>query len=156
MTEPTEPLVTVHLLGFPVRVHARAAEHAADLRREFQLIMEQVRDHADGVPGRLVEVSTVLSARYEGFTAEQNALIDQAIDAGKTQIDLAFRLPAHAGAASAQMRAVLDDADAFCREGRLLTLATPDDLVAYRGWYLDNFEQQCAGGPATPWTGALD
>ncbi len=151
-----EHLVTVRLLGFPVLVHARAAEHAADLRREFQLLLEQVKDHQGSVPHRLVEVSTVLSARYDGFTAEQEQQINEAIDRGQERLpELVFTLPSHAGEASVQMGAILDEADAFCREGRLLTLSTPEDLVVYRTWYLDNFITQCAGGPPAPWTGPL-
>lgn len=151
-----EQLVTVRLLGFPVQVHARASEHAADLRREFQLLLQQVRDHQGSVPQRLVEVSTVLAARYDGFTAEQEQQINDAIDGGAQQLaELVFTLPSHAGEAAALMGSILDEADAFCRDGTLLTMSTPAGLVAYRTWYLDNFISQCAGGAPTPWTGPL-
>lgn len=151
-----EHLVTVRLLEFPLQVHARAAEHSADLRREFQLILEQVRDHPTDVPRRLVEVSTVLGQRYEGFTSEQEQLIEDGIEQGRTTLpELVFTLPAHAGEAAAQLGGILDEADAFCRSGQLLTLATPDDLVTYRRWYLASFIDQCAGAAPVAWSGPL-
>ncbi len=151
-----EQFVTVRLLGLPLRVHARAEQQSDAMRREFQLIVEQEREQAGTVPVRLLELSTLLSARYEGFSEEQEERIEAGIEAGEQQLDeLVFTLPAHAGQAALELGAVLDEADEFCREGQLLTLATPPDLVAYRQWYLANFSVQAAGGSACPWSGPL-
>ena len=47
---------------------------------------------------------------------------------------------------------MLDEADRYCRQGRhLLTLATPDDLLAYRRWYLREIAEQLAGAAPVPW-----
>jgi hypothetical protein len=152
-----EQLVTVELRGLPLKLHARAQEQGAAMQREFQLIVEQARLHAETVPARLLELSTQLSARYESFSDEQEQRIEDALDAGEPQLDLlTFQLPAHAGEAAQQVSVVLDEADEYCRAGQLLTLATPPDLVVYRRWYLDNFTVQCAGGEPVPWTGSLD
>jgi len=151
-----EHFVTVRLLGLPLHVHARAQQQSDAMRREFQLIVEQDREHAGTVPVRLLQLSTLLSARYEGFSEEQEERIEGGIEAGEQQLDeLVFTLPAHAGQAARELGAVLDEADEFCREGQLLTLATPPDLVAYRRWYLDNFVVQSAGGSPCPWSGPL-
>jgi hypothetical protein len=48
---------------------------------------------------------------------------------------------------------MLDEADAFCRGGDLLMLATPDDQVAFRRWFLAEFVTQLGGGAPTPWPG---
>jgi hypothetical protein len=152
-----EELVTVEIRGLPLNLHARAQQQGADMQREFQLIVEQARLHADSVPARLLELSTQLSARYESFSDDQEQVVEDALDAGERQLDLlTFQLPAHAGDAAREVSVILDEADEYCRDGQLLTLATPPDLVAYRRWYLDNFTMQCAGGDPVPWTGSLD
>ena len=149
-------LTTVRILGLPLQLHARAQEQSEGMRREFSLIVEQSRDEVDAVPGRLLQLSMMLSQRYEGFTAAQEELIQSGIEAGDLQLDeLVFTLPAHAGEAAAQLGGVVAEADEFCRQGRLLMLATSPELVAYRQWYLDNFIAQCAGGDPVPWTGTL-
>jgi hypothetical protein len=82
----TAELVTVRLLGLPLRVHARAQQQAESMQREFQLIVEQAREDAGSVPGRLLELSTVLSARYEGFSEEQEERIEAATAANELQL----------------------------------------------------------------------
>ena len=62
-------------------------------------------------------------------------------------------MPADVADACVHLRDSLDAADDFCREGEhLLTLASPDDVVAYRRWFLDEFVHQVAGDPPRPWT----
>ena len=51
---------------------------------------------------------------------------------------------------------MLDEADVFCREGELLTLATPADEVAFRRWFLNEFVRQLRGEPPRRWSGAPD
>ncbi|MDQ1682995.1 MAG: hypothetical protein QOH99_1536 [Frankiaceae bacterium] len=134
------PLVTVHLLGLPLKVHARAQQHNDEMTREFQLIVEQ--DHQEGgtVPTRLLQISTLLSERYRGFTEEQESRIEAAMAAGATQLDeVTFTVPADVGDAARQLGDILEEADTYCRTGQLLTLAAPPDVAAYRRLYLDNF-----------------
>jgi len=89
-----EQFVTVRLLGLPLHVHARAQQQSDAMRREFQLIVEQEREQAGTVPVRLLELSTLLSARYEGFSEEQEERIEAGIEAGEQQLDeLVFTLP---------------------------------------------------------------
>ena len=154
--EAGQELVTVRILGLPLQLHARAKQRDDGMRREFTYIVEQAREQADAVPSRLLRLSSLLSQRYDGFTSAQEEQIDDGVEAGDLQLDeLVFELPADAGEAAAQLGRVLDEADQFCRDGQLLMLATPPDLVAYRQWYLDNFIAQCAGGQPIPWTGPL-
>ncbi|MDP9441273.1 MAG: hypothetical protein M3P34_03640 [Actinomycetota bacterium] len=47
---------------------------------------------------------------------------------------------------------MLDEPDEFCRSGnQLLTLATPPELLAFRRWYLREFNAQLQGQPPLPW-----
>jgi hypothetical protein len=147
-------LVTVRLLGLPVELHARAAEHGEELQREFVLIADRLQ-HATGpadMPRRLLALISSLQGRYGGFGVEQEDLLDKAIRSGRPALDLVFRVPSEVAEGAAALGAMLDEADEYCREGRhLLTLATPPDLVAYRRWYLQEFIDQIAGQPPKPW-----
>lgn len=151
-----EELITVHVLAFPLQVHARAQQQSAEMRREFQLILGQEAVHPGSVPARLLEVSNALSGRYSGFTEAQERQIEEGIASGAEQLDeLVFRVPAHVGEAAEQLGAVLDEADEWCRAGKMLVLATPPDLVTYRNWYLQEFSRQAAGEAPRPWDGPL-
>ena len=155
MSEVAAELVTVRIVGLPLAVHRRAQQHGEAMRREFFLILEQEHARPGSVPDRLLELSQSLAGRYAGFTDEQETAIETAIDAGvEVMDDLLFMLPADVAGAVDELEAVLDEADAWCRSGGLLTLATPDDLVEYRRWDLDNFRRQVAGGAPQPWVGA--
>jgi hypothetical protein len=152
----TPELATVLIIGLPLDLHARAAEHGEELRREFTLIAAQLQHEGSAsVPRRLVELIDTLRGRYAGFSTDQEDALEAAIAAGRSSIDLTFRVPADVGEAAVALGAMLDDADEYCREGKhLLTLATPPDLVAYRQWYLGQFIEQSRGGPPAPWTPA--
>lgn len=151
---PGGPLVDVHLLAVPVMLHARSTEHNRDLQREFQLIEAHAHDSdATPLPRRLLRIVEELTQQYGGFTAEQDLMLESARSMGKETIDeLVFHVPQAAGAAATHLGELLDEADAYCRAGEhLLTLATPDELVLYRRWYLGQFTDQVAGRPAVPW-----
>lgn len=151
-----EELISVHVLGFPLQVHARAQQQSAEMRREFQLVLGQETVNPGSVPARLLEVSTALSGRYSGFTEEQERQIEEGIASGQERLDeLVFHVPPHVGEAAAQLAAVLDEADEWCRAGKMLVLATPQDLVTYRNWYLQEFSRQAAGEAPRPWDGPL-
>jgi hypothetical protein len=155
-----EELATVVLRGLPVPVHARASEHGQELQREFTLLHLQLErqgadpDESTGsdVPRRLVELVEVLQGRYAVYTTEQEDQLEAAIEQGAESIDLTFRVPRDAARASLDLGAILDEADAYCREGRhLLTLATPPEALAYRQWYLQQFVDQVEGRPPVSW-----
>lgn len=148
-------LITVQLLDLPVALHARATEHGEELQREFVLIAEQVRHAEDppSLPRRLLDLIAALQHRYSAFTVEQEDVLDRAVAEGQRSLDLTFRVPADVADAAVALGGMLDEADEYCREGQhLLTLATPPDLVAYRRWYLQEFVDQIAGSPPTPWS----
>jgi hypothetical protein len=154
MTGDEERWVTVRVLGLPLDLHVRSAEHSADLQREFVLIHEgmQATGEPPSVPHRFVELVDMLSARYADVGREQEDELEAAVAAGERTIDLTFYVPSHTAEACVQLGAVLDEADEYCRQGQhLLTLATPPELVEYRRWYLDEFVRQIAGHPPRRW-----
>jgi hypothetical protein len=153
-TLPSDELVTFHINGLPVAVQARAQEHADGLTRELTLIGAQLRKTGNTreLPSRLVDLIEQLSARYSMLTVEQEKQIAEAIAQDHDTIDLTYRLPAAAAAGVQALGDVLDEADDYCRAGGLLlTLATPDDLVIYRRWFVSQFTGQLAGQPPVSW-----
>jgi hypothetical protein len=150
----SEELITVEVIGLPVDVQSQAQQQTDELARELTLVAEQLKqDGGSGeLPVRFVELVSALSGRYSVFTAEQERQLTEAIAAGKRTVDLTYTVPVSAVAAAAHLGDILDEADDYCRSGKLLlTLATPPPLVTYRKWFLAQFVDQAAGRPPTTW-----
>jgi hypothetical protein len=149
----SDELVTIHIRGLPVPIHARSQAHGDELMREFRLLAEQMRQEGThGLPRRLVELVNGLEGQYSTFTEAQEDAVDQAIQAGDDTIELTYELPATIGEGVHELGALLDEVDELCRQGQyLLTLATPPELVAYRHWFLDEFTRQIDGEPPVAW-----
>ena len=147
-------LVTVRLLDLPVGLHARSTEHNDELMREFTYIRAQSTDpDASDIPAKLLDLVDEVTERFSGFTAASQAELDDAIAAGTESIDLVYRVPPDVAGACIHLGELLDAADDYCRAGDvLLTMATPDELVAYRRWFLDEFVRQASGEPPQPWS----
>jgi hypothetical protein len=155
---PSDDLLTFHVKGLPLAVHARAQEHADGLTRELILAAAALRQgsNARDLPARLVDLIKALSAQESMFTIGQESQIAAAIAADHDTIDLTYRLPASAADAAQQWSDLLEEADDYCRAGGvLLTLATPADLVAYRRWFLSQFADQAAGQSPVSWDAHL-
>jgi hypothetical protein len=149
----SDGLVSIHIRGLPVPLHARSQAHGDELMREFRLLAEQMRQEGtDGLPTRLVELVNGLEGQYSTFTEAQEDALDRAITSGDDTIDLTYELPAQIGEGVHALGAILDEVDELCRQGQyLLALATPPDLVAYRQWFLDEFTRQIAGEEPVAW-----
>lgn len=145
-------LRSVHLLELPVPLSARAREHFEGLMREFFLIASGAGQDAQ-LPARLMQVVDSIMAQFEGVNTAADQRLDDAIDARAEVIaDHVLQVPPEAGPAARALEAVLDEADAYCRDGaHLLTLATPPDCLAYRRWYLGQVVGQLTGEPPVPW-----
>ena len=146
-------LITVRILGIPLDIMQRSAEHSDELLREFALIREEGTDH---VPARLLRVIEELRGRFGAFAAGPRQAMQEALERGDHSVDLEYVVPPEVGGAAERLRALLDEADQFCRAGDLLTLATPPDGLAFRQWYLEEFERQIAGRPPRPWVAIMN
>lgn len=147
-------MIEVHLLGLPVPIAGRAQQHVEELLREFALMQGgSTRDHDHEVPAQLLALMDALTQQFAGVGDEARARLDAAIAGGDRVIeDHVLLLPAEAGPASAELGAMLDAADDYCRRGtHLLTLSTPQDCLDYRNWYLGEVIGQLEGRPAVAW-----
>jgi hypothetical protein len=145
-------LVTIRLLGLPVALNASADEHHADLMRELALVAVSDDETTARIPRRVVDLVRRVETRYGGYTEVARRRLSEARERGEPEVDLELRVPPAAGAAAAELLDQLEEADRFCREGDLLTLAAPPEIVAFRRWSLGEVTQQIAGRAPVPWS----
>jgi anti-anti-sigma factor len=147
----SDELVEVHLIGLPVQIHHRASMHMRALQREFDLIRRRDSD-TTSIPHRLIDLIAQLDEEFGGVGEQPVEALEDAVDSGVTTIDLVYRIPPSAGAASERLGELLDEADDYCRKGtHLLTVVTPDDALRYRRWFLSEFIRQTRGLPPVAW-----
>ena len=140
----------VRLLQLPVRVWAQAQEHTDALLREFALITSAVDEPGHEVPRQLLELIAQLDARYAGLSKESE--LHDAAEAGLMVLDQVYEVPEEVVPAVQELDRMLDEADAYCAEGtHLLTLASSDEVVRFRKWFLAQFVDQVGGRPAVAW-----
>jgi hypothetical protein len=150
VSEHTDTLVEIRLLGVDLEVHRRSSEHHEELFREFMIIAGSGDDHAT-VPARLMALVDELTSQYAGFTGGTNDELQAALERGDRTIDLVFTLPATVEPDVRRFLELLDEADEYCRSGDLLTLAPAECAIAYRRWYLEEFVRQIEGEAPRPW-----
>jgi len=77
----SDDLIEVRLLGLPIELHRRAAQHFDGLRREFALIVRSSPD-AVSVPRRLLDLIAELEGRFADAGRYIDAQLAQARDEG--------------------------------------------------------------------------
>jgi hypothetical protein len=167
-TSDETDLRTVRLLGLPIALFLRAREHHDELIREFTLMA--IRGNAQRVaangaapeefspalPPRLRELVDILGRRFGATTSRADMERDAAIERGDATVDLTYHVPASMAADLKMLTQLMDDADAFCRMEKLLTLPRDPSMVAFGHWYNNEFLRQIDGLPPTPWNGPLE
>jgi hypothetical protein len=53
--------------------------------------------------------------------------------------------------AADRLENLLAQADELCRSGELLAMPRSETMLAFSGWYLDEFRRQIAGQTPRPW-----
>lgn len=150
---PGDGLALVRILGMPLKVAEESRTHHDGLLREFALIRFGGGGTED-LPARLVALAGDLTDRFSSFTEATDAEWARAEARGDVVVDLVYRVPPEAGPAAAEIAALLDEADEYCRSGALLTLITPEPAAAFRRWFLGEFARQIAGGEPQRWPGS--
>ena len=151
MSQSGGELVEVRLLRLPLQLWQRTQEHVDGLLREFALIAQDDEGRA-AAPGRLLALVHELSAGFGSFSEAQRVQMEEALERGEEEIDLTYRVPPAAAPAAQQLGDMLDEADQYCRRGdHLLTLATPEEELRFRRWYISEFVDQLGGARPTPW-----
>jgi hypothetical protein len=143
------------LRDYPLRLWARQQQYTDDLLREFNLLLlgEQSGEMHSSAPGRLVGLADMFTTNFGPLIDAIRAERQAALDAGKDRIDSQIPILENLPDLLEQVRVVLESADEFCRQGHLLTLPRPPELIALATWTQEELIAQYSGGEPTPWPG---
>ena len=147
--EPRPDDVHVTVLGVPLHTHQLFQHHYRELRREVRLL---ALAHASDYPlaQSLSEVFGSLERELrESMGADQ---IEESLRAGREHADLHLRVPADAPEKISRFLELLELADEFGRQQRLLSLARTPEQRNFQRWFLGEFVRQARGGEPQPWS----
>ena len=145
-----EDVVDVVILGVPLKLFVGFQTHFRELRREVRLLaLAHAADYplADDLAELFSALETELHAGI-GLTEFLEAPAE-----GSAVADLTVRMPRAAAPTLQRFVSLLDLADEFCREERLLSLARTEEQRAFQTWFLGEYVRQADGGPPLPWPG---
>lgn len=144
----TRDRVRVEIRDVPLALYVGFQHHFRELRREVRLLSLA---HESDYPlaKDLSDLFSVLDRQLrDGIGVEQ---IDVALKQDLETTDLVVHMPrAHASTLSRFVQ-LLDLADDFCREERLLSLARTPDQSRFQTWFLTEFVRQAVGEPPLSW-----
>jgi GAF domain-containing protein/anti-sigma regulatory factor (Ser/Thr protein kinase) len=149
-----EARVGVDLLGIPVALLQKASEEYEALFRELRLMKEHADARVSGsppLPERLSVLLSEIGTRFNGFGAGMDESWQEVVENKSESYDWHLDLPASAAEACEFYDAMLDQADEFGLEARLLTLPASAASVAVRRWFLSELIVQLRGQDPTPW-----
>jgi hypothetical protein len=139
--------VDVHLLGVPLRLYVGFQQQFRELRREVRLLA--IAHEADyPLAKSLSDLFTALERQLRDGLAlsEVGGVLAEAEVA-----DLHTRMPREAAVTLRSFVDLLDVADEFCRQQRLLTLARTPEQRVFQRWFLGEYIRQAAGASPEPW-----
>lgn len=136
---PAVDEMRVLLLGVPLRTFLEFERHYRELRREVRLL---ALAHESDYP-LAKDLSDLFGALEHdlrgGIGTDQ---VERAFIAGATTTDLRVAMPRKTAATIGRFIELLDLADAFCQEERLLSLARTPMQQQFQRWFLSEFVRQ--------------
>ncbi len=145
---PTRDRVRVHILDVPMALYVSFQQHFRELRREVRLL---ALAHESDYPlaKSLSDLFGTLERQLrDGLGVEQ---IETALARGLESTDLVVHMPRATATTLVRFVELLDLADDFCREERLLSLARSPEQRQFQAWFLTEFVRQANGEPPTSW-----
>jgi anti-sigma regulatory factor (Ser/Thr protein kinase) len=148
---PGSDEIRIDIVGVPLRMFVEFQSHYRELRREVRLLSLA---HESDYP-LAKDLSDLFGSLErdlrEGIGADQ---IDDALSSGAATVDLRVAMPRPTAATIGRFIELLDLADAFCREKRLLSLARTPDQQRFQRWFLSEFVRQERGEAPLAWQDA--
>ena len=144
----TRDRVRVHILDVPLALYVGFQHHFRELRREVRLL---ALAHQSDYPlaKSLSDLFASLDRQLrDGIGVEQ---IEAALARGQETTDLVVHMPRATAATLSRFVELLDLADEFCREERLLSLARSAEQRKFQVWFLHEFVRQAHGEPPLSW-----
>jgi anti-sigma regulatory factor (Ser/Thr protein kinase) len=150
--EQPDELVHVRLLNLPVRVFADFRRRYEELTRELRLL---ALAHGTDYPVSHEFAQLAIEVEQERRQALGTDGLDKAIAAGLDRVDLDYWVPRSAPATMGRLLELLEKANEFCRQERMLAVAATPQQLELQRWYLNEFVRQGAGEAPRAWTGDL-
>jgi anti-sigma regulatory factor (Ser/Thr protein kinase) len=149
MRVPSQDRVRVEVLSVPLNLYIGFQHHFRELRREVRLL---ALAHESEYP--LAKSLSDLFGSLErelrdGLGVDQ---IQTALSGGLQSTDLVLELPRSTAQTLSRFVELLDLADEFCRQQRLLSLARTSEQRQFQSWFLNEFVRQSAGETPLRWT----
>jgi len=145
---PTRERVRINILDVPLVLYVGFQHHFRELRREVRLL---ALAHESDYPlaKALSDLFGSLDRQLrDGIGVEQ---IDAALTQGQESTDLVVHMPRANASTLTQFVELLDLADSFCREERLLSLARSPEQRRFQTWFLTEFVRQANGEAPLSW-----
>lgn len=140
-------LVQINVADVPLRAFLDFQVHYRELRREVRLLALAHQGEyplAKTLSDLFDSLDRVLR---EGIGSDQ---LESVISSGQQTADLRVVMPASTAASIGRYIELLDLADEFCREERMLTLARSPEQKSFQDWFLGEFVRQQAGAHSRP------
>jgi anti-sigma regulatory factor (Ser/Thr protein kinase) len=145
---PTKDRVRITVLDVPLSLYVGFQHHFRELRREVRLL---ALAHASDYPlaKALSDLFGSLDRQLrDGIGVEQ---IEDALAQGLESTDLVVHMARADASTLMRFVELLDLADAFCREERLLSLARNPEQRRFQTWLLTEFVRQARGEAPLSW-----
>jgi hypothetical protein len=130
---------TVRLTGVPARLFVESQDQQHDLIRELALIDIRSRYHDDSgeLPARIADLISDILNEYQDVRSVTREQAVEALAIGNETLTIA--VPVRPGMVDALRRwlRLVEEADAVCEGGALLTLAARPEVRALRRWYVE-------------------
>ncbi len=138
----------VNILDVPLALYVGFQHHFRELRREVRLL---ALAHQSDYPlaKSLSDLFSSLDRQLrDGIGVEQ---IEAALARGQETTDLVVHMPRAIASTLSRFVELLDMADEFCRQERLLSLARSAEQRKFQAWFLGEFVRQAHGEPPQSW-----
>ena len=141
----------VRFVGVPVDGYLELQAHNDALFRELELISIAL-EHDDGaqVAAPLADLVDQLYRRFRGQRDSYRDVVAAAQARGDATVELHTTATPAAASAARGYLALLEQADALCRDGTLLTPEPPASVKSLRRWFVEEMAAQVEGAAPTP------
>jgi anti-sigma regulatory factor (Ser/Thr protein kinase) len=144
-------MIEFEIRDVPLKSYVGFHRHYRELRREVRLLA--LAHEADYPLAKSLSdlFGALEQPLHDGMGLDQ---IEAALEAGSSTTDVHVVMDTASADVIGRFIELLDLADAFCREERLLSLARTVEQQRFQEWFLGEFVRQANGEEALPWVGA--
>lgn len=148
-----DPGREVRLVDVPVALYRETQQHTDSVLRELVLMAGYEVSHDTGGPMRgLFQRANDGFADRLDLTVAAAPAVDAAHERGDTYVTLSLTLPGRYATSVQLWTRLIEELDAFCRDGTMLCVPASEEVKAFAQWWCAELTRQLRSGAApTPW-----